>query len=142
MKNTTISSMPQKDILTIFLVGFLGASIFGVVFGIIGLFLADYLGFPMTLGTEELMMGASLIFYSTIAIPFGAFLGTHLVTKKLKYKSKYVYTCSTLLLLVLVGLVFKDYFSFYMFLIYITICSISFTVIISLSDRKTNFNKG
>jgi hypothetical protein len=136
MKNIVISPMSQKEMFKVFFAGFLYAFIFGVVFGFMGIFFASYLGFDMSQGSEEIMMGASMVFYSIIFVPIGAFLGTHFAIKKLPYKSNILYSYIALLLSFFVGLLIGDYFSLYIFLLYMVVSSIIFTIAISLSVGK------
>ena len=137
MKNPTLSPMPTMDFLAIFFAGLLGAIIFGIVFGLIGLLFADYLGFPLSLGSEEFMMGASMIFYSTLAIPVGAYLGSLKTAKALSYTTKSLYCYLTGFILIAIGLFLKDYVSVYSLLAFGAVSALVFAMVMGVSARKS-----
>jgi len=137
MKKITISPMPTIDFLYIFFAGLLGAISFGIVFGLIGLLFADYLGFPLTLGAEEFMMGASMIFYSTLAIPVGAYIGCLKTAKYLSYTTKDLYSYFTGFVLIAIGLFLKDYVSVYSLLAFGAVSALVFAMVMGVSARKS-----
>jgi len=137
MKNPTLSPMPTIDFLYIFFAGLLGAISFGIVFGLIGLLFADYLGFPLAVGSEEFMMGASMIFYSTLAIPVGAYIGCLKTAKYLSYTAKNLYSYLTGFILIAVGIFFRDYASVYSLFAFAAVSSLLFAIMMSFSAKKS-----
>ncbi len=133
--------MPTMDFLAIFFAGLLGAIIFGIVFGLIGLLFADYLGFPLSLGSEEFMMGASMIFYSTLAIPVGAYLGSLKTAKALSYTTKSLYCYLTGFILIAIGLFLKDYVSVYSLLAFGAVSALVFAMVMGVSASKSQKSK-
>ncbi|MFA6105810.1 MAG: hypothetical protein WC725_04455 [Patescibacteria group bacterium] len=131
MKNIILSPVPFKKIITIFFAGLVGALIFGLLFGLVGLLFANNLGFKVAIGSEELTMGASAIFYCLLSTPFGAMFGVWIASKMAGYKSNYLYYFLTTLFLVVIGLFFRDYFNLFAFVAYAAVCSITLTAVIN-----------
>jgi len=128
--------MPTIDFLAIFLAGFLGAIIFGIVFGLIGLLFADYLGFPLAVGTEEFMISASMIFYGTLAIPVGAYLGSYKAANAFSYTTKNLYSYLTGGILIVIGLLLKDYVSVSSLLAFCAISALLFAGVFGSTAKK------
>lgn len=127
MKNIIISNAPMKEIIAVFFAGLLGAGIAGIFFGFIGLIFANYLGFNLLAGAEEIGMGESAIFYSILATPVGALVGTLLASKLIGYKHKLLYSALTSLAVIIIGLFLRIYFSLYTLAVYSLLSSLGIT---------------
>ncbi len=128
--------MFTKHSFSIFFSTLLTSLVFGALFGFIGYIFADNLGFPVTLGTEEISMDASMAFYGTVGIVVGALVGSLIASKALKYTSKFIYALVITLFLLGVGLFLRDYMGLYTFIVYAAICSIALTAVTSYSGLE------
>lgn len=130
MKNIILSSVSIKNILIYFFAGFLGALLFGAIFGLLGLLFPQYLGFPMIRGSEEFAMEAGFRFYCLLSIPFGSMLGVLATSRSLNYKNKKIHSFIAAFVLALIGLILRNYFDLFVFILDAIVSSIIITTVI------------
>lgn len=126
-----------KHALTSALCGFLSSLISGALFGFIGVVFAERLGFPATLGTEQIGMEASLAFFAILGVPIGAFVGTQLVFRGRRRPINRVFVLLTVFFLIATGLLLRDRLGLYTLVLFAACSSLTLSVVQESSAEKS-----